>query len=266
MQGILFVSHGTIHPVIRRNMIDDFAGAINDRFEDSMVVTAFTSGDVRTFIRKRDGEKIRDIRASLLNMKAEGVTDAVVISTHVIENSGYISMREQVNSCAPIFHSIRIARPLLDSDKDAELFARAAYSAFSDEYKNSNIVFLLSGEKNCGNEILESLDVKLKKILGNNSYVVTIHGKNRIGSVLREMKKIKETCNNFQTDIKIIPLSFINKGTIGEEEEKKIAEYDNVIASIKDAGYSVDEISDGLGEFDEFQRLYMRHLYDSLRD
>lgn len=120
------VTQGSIHPVARRNVIDDFVGSISDRFEDAFVLCAFTSPEVRTFLRQRDGEKMRDIRASLLHMQMEGVTDVTVISTHVYENEGYLSMREQVSSCANIFKFIRVARPLLEDETDLDLFARAA--------------------------------------------------------------------------------------------------------------------------------------------
>ena len=256
-QGILVVTQGSIHPVARRNVIDDFVGSILDRFEDAFVLCAFTSPEVRTFLRQRDGEKMRDIRASLLHMQMEGVTDVTVISTHVYENEGYLSMREQVSSCANIFKSIRMARPLLEDETDLDLFARAAHSAFAEDKKDSALVFFLSGEKTRGNDIFESLENKMRTHLGQDVFVSTLRGRMRMHTVLKNINGSKAV---------LVPLSFLNKGQIGKMEEEDLDAHQASLTSMSEAGLDVDELCMGLGEYDEFQRLYLRHLMEAMRD
>ena len=39
----------------------------------------------------------------------------------------------------------------------------------------------------------------------------------------------------------------------------------SLVLRLEEEGYTVDSIFKGLAEYDDFQRLYMRHLYDVLR-
>lgn len=42
--------------------------------------------------------------------------------------------------------------------------------------------------------------------------------------------------------------------------------YQASLASMNEAGLDVDELCIGLGEYDEFQRLYLRHPMEAMRD
>lgn len=272
-QGILFVTSGTVHPAVRRNLIDDFQGAIEDRFPEALVFSSFTSSAVRTFLRKRDGEKIRDIRASLLRMQQEGVTDVAVISTHILEDSRYLDMREQVNSLAQLFSHVQIARPLLDSELDRELFARASVGAFSKRDSTHPLVFLTLGEKNLGNDMLEGLEQNLRATCGEDTYVTSLYGRRRMHAVLKELHRKQATEEGAEEGqsgekrvVTVMPLMFLNRGMAGEEEERWMETYREAENLLEDAGFSVEEPASGLGEYDEFQRLYLRHLLMALRE
>ena len=58
----------------------------------------------------------------------------------------------------------------------------------------------------------------------------------------------------------LVPLEFV----AGEEIENELSrEYAGLVARLEEDGYNVETVFKGLGEYDEFQRLYLRHIYSA---
>ncbi len=78
-QGFLIVNHGTLDNEVKDKTIGEFALSVGDRFEDAVVSFAYTDQDVRRKLREETGEKVRNLKAEILNMKENGVTDLAIV-------------------------------------------------------------------------------------------------------------------------------------------------------------------------------------------
>lgn len=254
-EGIIVVSHGTVNLEARQRTLDEFVLSIGDRFEDADITCAYTDSNVRKALREITGEKIQNVKAAMLSMKERGITDLTVVTTDIIEDENHISMREEVSSVAGLFTTVKISKPLIASLSDAEVTARAVYGAFKDLVGGDTIILVAEGAKNDGVEELNSFEKAIKGLMAQ-SHVATLKGEKRLYKVIRDLK----AAGNDGGRIVLVPLEFV----AGEEIENELSrEYAGLVARLEEDGYNVETVFKGLGEYDEFQRLYLRHIYSA---
>lgn len=267
-QGIIVVNHGTSDFEARHNTIEEFVLSIGDRFEDADIASAYTDGEVRKKLREISGEKIQNLKATVLSMKERGVTHLSVVTTDIIEDDTHKKIREEVSSLAGLFRDVKITKPLLSDVKDVGLVARAFYSAFNDTvgddhmvvvacddrtiYENQEMDFLM-GE--VFDKPLESLENSLREFI-KKSYVASVGGKRRLYKVIKEINAIED---GKRKRIVLIPFEFIAGTQVENEVSRKLPE---LIDRLKEEEYDVEVVFKGIGEYDAFQRLYLKHLYD----
>ena len=158
---------------------------------------------------------------------------------------------------AALFKDVYISAPLLYSEGDGELTARAMHGAFSDLVGDDILILIASGHKTDGAEEIAGFEQALQKHI-KNSYVATLHGERRLYKVIRDMKQ-----NGIEAGrVVFVPMEFM----AGEKVENEVSqEYTDLVQRLIDEGYTVETVFRGLAEYDEFQRIYMKHLYDSMR-
>ena len=256
-QGIIIVNHGTMDSEVRSRTLDDFAYSISDRIPEADVVCVYTNGEVRKGLRETSDEKPQNLKAAILSMKKRGVSSLVIISTDIHDGDDYRKLKEETVGLAALFSDVSISVPLLYADKDFEVTARAMHGAFSELVGDDVLILITTGHKTDGAEELRSFETSLKKHI-NNGYVATLHGEKKLYKVIKELKQ-----SGFEEGrVVFVPLEFM----AGEGIENEVSqEYTDLVQKLTDEGYKVESIFKGLAEYDEFQRLYMRHFYDSMR-
>ena len=269
-QGIIVVNHGTSDFEVRRNTIEELVLSIGDRYEDADIASAYTDGEVRRKLREISGEKIQNVKATILSMKERGVTHLSVITTDIIEDADHKRIREDVSALAGIFKDVRITKPLIADTKDSNLVARAFYSAFSDIVGDDHMVVIACDDRTVYEDQepdffmdevfdkpLESLENSLREFI-KNSYVASVSGKRKLYKVIKEINSIND---GNKKRIVLVPLEFIAGTDIENEVSRKLPE---LVDRLREEDYDVDVIFKGLGEYDAFQRLYLKHLYDEM--
>ncbi len=256
-QGFLIVNHGTLDNEVKDKTIGEFALSVGDRFEDAVVSFAYTDQDVRRKLREETGEKVRNLKAEILNMKENGVTDLAIVSTDIHDGEHYRRLKEETVGLAALFKTVSISVPLIYTDKDFELVARAMHGAFSEQVGDDILILVTAGHKTDGAEELLGFEKSLKKHV-KNGYVATLHGERRLYKVIKELKQSGIEAGR----IILVPMEFM----AGKSVENDVSqEYTCLVQRLKDEGYTVEEAFKGLAEYDEFQRIYLKHLYDSMR-
>ena len=254
-EGIIVVSHGTVNLEARQRTLDEFVLSIGDRFEEADIACAYTDGEVRKALREITGEKIQNVKAAMLSMKERGISDLTVVTTDIIEDESHIKLREEVSSVAGLFTNVKISKPLIASTSDAEITARAVYGAFKEMLGEDTIILVAEGTKNDGVEELNAFENAMKTLLPQ-SHVATLKGERRLYKVIKDLK----ASGNEGGRIVLVPLEFV----AGEEIENELSrEYAGLVARLEEDGYNVETVFKGLGEYDEFQRLYLRHIYSA---
>lgn len=254
-QGFLIVNHGTVDKDARVRTIDEFMLSIGDRFEEAEIACAYTDGEVRKKLREATGEKMQNVKAAMLSLKEKGVSHLSVVTTDIIDDYEHRRIREEVSTAAALFSEVKISRPLLYADMDFDLTARAAHGAFSSLVGGDALIVVTRGDKQLGDDELALFETALKKQI-ENSYVVSLQGQRRLYKAIKEMKNLEKIPER----VVLIPLEFI----AGESIENEISEkYNELSERLAEEGFLVERFFKGIGEIDEFQRLFLRHLYDA---
>ena len=256
-QGIIVVNHGTVDQDVRTRSIDDFVLSIGDRLEEADIVAVYTDGDIRKQLRENVGEKVQNLKAAILSMKERGVTDLVVVSTDVHDCDEYKQMKEETVGLAGLFRTVGISQPLLYSETDMNVSARAVKSAFGERVGEDMLILVMSGDKTDGVEELKLFEKSLQEHIPN-SHVATLHGENKLYRIIKKLK-----ADGIESGrVVLVPFEFM----AGENVENEVSrEYTVLAERLESEGYTVEQLFKGLAEYDEFQRLYMRHLYDAAR-
>ena len=256
-QGIIVVNHGTVDQDVRARSIDDFVLSIGDRLEEADIVSVYTDGDIRRRLRENVGEKVQNLKAAILSMKERGVTDLVVVSTNVHDCEEYKRLKDETVGLAGLFRTVGISQPLIYSETDMGVSARAVKSAFGEIVGEDILILVTTGDKADGEEELKVFEKSLQEHLPN-SHVATLHGENKLYRVIKKLK----TAGNESERVVLVPFEFI----AGENVENEVSrEYTVLAERLESEGYTVERLFKGLAEYDEFQRLYMRHLYNAAR-
>ena len=256
-QGVIVVNHGTADYDVRQRTIDDFVLSIGDRLETADIVSVYTNGEVRRQLRENTGEKFQNLKAAILSMKDRGITNLVVVSTDVHDGPEYRKLMDETVSLATLFQEVNISKPLIYSDEDYEVTARALHGAFSEMVGDDILILVTTGDKEYGVEELDGFEKSIQKHF-ENSHLATLHGERKLYKAIKKLQQAGITSGR----VVLVPLEFM----AGEKVENEVSQEYTVLAEcLEEEGYTVDKAFKGMAEYDAMQRLYMRHLYDAIR-
>ncbi|MCR5214228.1 MAG: sirohydrochlorin cobaltochelatase [Eubacterium sp.] len=268
-EGIIVVNHGTMNGQVHTRCIEELVLSIKDRLEEAEVIHVYTDGNIRKKLREETGVKVQNLKAAILGLKEKGVTHLTVLTTDVFEGQDYYQMKEETIGLAGLFSVTNIARPLLGDAEDYEITARAVKASFG-QLVGNDILLLLSGTSKSSDD--DSMDLKIKEFERDlrkhlpNSYVASLHGDRKPYKVIKEIKQQRQS-DNMNTDnnsnrIILVPFEYI----AGQGIENKVSEeYPGLVSRLKEEGFTVEGMYKGISEYEDFLRLYMRHLYAARR-
>ncbi|PHU39849.1 cobalt chelatase [Pseudobutyrivibrio ruminis] len=211
---ILVVSFGTSFNTSRVQDIGGIEKAIAEANPDWSVRRAFTSQIIINHIQARDDEKIDNVEQALDRAVANGVKNLVVQPTHLMHGAEYDDLVEAVEAYADNFDSVKIAEPLL-----GEVGADAAETNSDKETVAKAVVDQAVSETE-----YDSLDAAAEEGV---AFVFMGHGTSHTAKV---------TYSQMQTQMNDLGYDNVFIGTVEGEPEETACE--NVIAAVKDAGYT----------------------------
>ncbi len=211
---ILVVSFGTSFNTSRVQDIGGIEKAIAEVNPDWSVRRAFTSQIIINHIQARDDEKIDNVEQALDRAVANGVKNLVVQPTHLMHGAEYDDLVEAVEAYADKFDSVEIAEPLL-----GEVGADAAETNSDKETVAKAVVDQAVSETE-----YDSLDAAAEDGV---AFVFMGHGTSHTAKV---------TYSQMQTQMNDLGYDNVFIGTVEGEPEETSCE--NIIAAVKDAGYT----------------------------
>ena len=211
---ILVVSFGTSFNTSRVQDIGGIEKAIAEANPDWSVRRAFTSQIIINHIQARDDEKIDNVEQALDRAVANGVKNLVVQPTHLMHGAEYDDLVEAVEAYADNFDSVKIAEPLL-----GEVGADAAETNSDKETVAKAVVDQAVSETE-----YDSLDAAAEEGV---AFVFMGHGTSHTAKV---------TYSQMQTQMNDLGYDNVFIGTVEGEPEETSCE--NIIAAVKDAGYT----------------------------
>lgn len=248
---ILVVSFGTSYNDSRERTIGAVEREIARAFPDFAVKRAFTSQIIIDKLKARDGLEIANVDEAVQELVEQGCEVLVVLPTHVMNGIEYDEMVEHVMNYRSLFKSFTLGRAVLGAEEDfAEVIE--ILTEVTSEYhgENTSIVFMGHGTDHEANAIYARLDGDFKAA-GYVSYVVgTVEADPSLEDVIEEVKATGAK------KVVLIPLMIVagehaNNDMAGDGENSWKSRFHA-------AGYEVECVMKGLGEYEQIQRLFVR--------
>ena len=252
---LLVLSFGTSYNDSRVATIGAIEAAMEKAFPELSVRRGFTANIVIDHVKERDGEVIDDINEALDRAVKNGVQELYVQPTHLMSGIEYDEIVEKLAKYSDSM-TIKIGKPLCDSDKDKKIVMSAIVEATKqyDDGKTA-IVFMGHGTEHAAN----ALYANMQKLLTDNGYtnyfVGTVEAEPSVEDVIALVK-----AGGYERVI-LRPLMIVagdhahNDMADPEDEESW---YSQFVA----AGFAEDKVIpvlEGLGQLTAIQDLLVAH-------
>ncbi len=255
--AILVVSFGTSYNDSRDKTIGAVENAISDAYPDYDVRRAFTSQIIIDKLKERDGLEIDNVEEAFDRLAADGVKDVVVQPTHVMSGFEYDDLAAAADSYKDSFDTIVMGKPLLSSDKDYSAVADAL-TAETSQYNSDGtaIVFMGHGTEHEANEAYTKLQQEFTGKGQSNYFIGTVESTPTLEDTIAAVKA------GGYKKVVLEPLMVVagdhaNNDMAGDEDGSWKTEFEK-------AGFDVECVLSGMGEFPEIQTIYVNHVADAI--
>ena len=249
---ILAVSFGSSYNETREATIDATEAALQTAYPEYEVRRAFTSQIVIDILEEREKMEIDNVTEAMDRLVADGVKNVVVQPTHVIPGFEYDDVMKEISGYADKFDSMLVGTPLLTSDKDYDTMVAvlkeetAAYNT-----AGTAVVFMGHGTHHEANESYTRIEKRLHAAGLTNYFVGTVEGAPLVEDVLA-----KVDAGDYDKVV-LLPLMIVagdhaNNDMAGDEEDSWKTVFTN-------AGYEVECVLHGLGQYEGIQQMVVDH-------
>ena len=253
---ILVVSFGTSYNDSREATIGAIEKLAQESFPDYEVRRAFTSQTIIDKLKSRDGLEIDNVEQAMDRLVKDGVQDVVIQPTHVMNGKEYDQMTAAIAPYRDKFASFKVGVPLLTASKDYKELVEEIAAELPKTKDGEAIVFMGHGSDHYAESAYATMDYVFKDMGYKNVFVGTVEGYPDLETVMRHVADFGAT------KVTLLPLMIVagdhaNNDMAGDEEGSwKMA--------FKSAGYEVEPIIKGLGEYKGVQEHFVRHIQDAI--
>lgn len=249
---ILAVSFGTSYNDNRDLSIGAVEEALQTAFPDYEVRRAFTSQTIIDILAERDDLDIDNVTEAMDRLVADGVTDVVIQPTHVMAGYEYDDVMAEIASYEDQFDSFKVGVPLLSTDADADqLVAILAEETAEYNTEDTAIVFMGHGTEHDANAAYSALQQWFVDAGYDNYFIGTVEATPSLDDVLAQVQATDAT------KVVLLPLMIVagdhaNNDMAGDEDDSWKTTFTN-------AGYEVQCVLKGLGQYEGVQQMIVAH-------
>jgi sirohydrochlorin cobaltochelatase len=251
-KGIIITSFGTTHEDTRKKCIESVEDRIKERFEDFLVLRAFTSKVIMKILKNRDNIHIDTVSQALVKMAEAGIKDICIQPLLIIEGVEYEKiLREARNFLKDNDCNIKIGKPLLSSEEDYKDLISAL-----DLNKEEATVFMGHGTYHKSDVVYQKLEDLIRETGNETTFIGTVEGAKTIEDIVEKLK-----ADNIDKVI-LKPLMLV----AGDHAKNDMAsdEDDSWKSILESNGIQTTTLIEGLGENERVQDLFMAHLQDMM--
>ena len=248
-KAILAVSFGTSYPDTLRKTIAATEQALAEAFPDWEVRRAFTSGMIIRKLKERDGVVIENVHQAMHRLEEEGYTHVAVQSTHVMHGEEYEKMLSQLEPYR-MRMKISVGMPLLHSEEDYLSVAKALLNWLPTLDADEALVLMGHGTTHFANSAYAQMEHMLQAHC-DRVYLATVEGYPTLDSVERQLAKRPEIRRLMLAPFMLVAGDHARNDMSGDE--------DSWAEQLKQAGYTVRCILQGLGECSAIRELFVEH-------
>ncbi|MEL3908328.1 MAG: sirohydrochlorin cobaltochelatase [Treponemataceae bacterium] len=258
MPVLLCVSFGTSHNDNRDLSIGAVEKALRLAFPNYELRRAFTSQIIINKLKKRDNIIIDNVKEAMDKLVADGVKELIVQPTHVMSGFEYDDVVEEVSKYKDKFESCKLSSPLLANDKDFKCLVKVLISETkSYNNKDTAIVWMGHGTEHRANAVYEKMQETFFAAGYKNYFVGTVESHPNVEDVLARVKKISAK------KVVLLPLMIV----AGDHAKNDMAgdDEDSWKTIFKKAGYNVEPVLKGLGEYTGVQQMIVDHAKETVQ-
>ena len=253
-KAILAVSFGTSYPDTLRKTIAATEQALAEAFPDWEVRRAFTSGMIIRKLKERDGVEIENVNQAMHRLEGEGYTHVAVQSTHVMHGEEYEKMLSQLEPYR-MRMKISVGMPLLHSEEDYLSVAKALLNWLPTLDADEALVLMGHGTTHFANSAYAQMEHMLQAHC-DRVYLATVEGYPTLDSVERQLAKRPEIRRLMLAPFMLVAGDHARNDMSGDE--------DSWAEQLKQAGYTVRCILQGLGECSAIRELFVEHCRQAM--
>ncbi|MEG0942994.1 MAG: sirohydrochlorin cobaltochelatase [Angelakisella sp.] len=249
-KAILVVSFGTTFSETRQKNITAVEATVAAKFPGFQVYSAWTSSIIRRILAER-GEHIPDVTQAMDAMRTDGVTEVVILPTHLLYGEEYDKLCTQSEAQKHLFHGVRIAPPLLAGTDDMRTVLEAVTSELP-MATDESLVFMGHGTPHFCNTVYAALDYLAKAEGRPYVFVGTVEAFPDLNTVITAVKAA-----GYRKAV-LTPLMLV----AGDHAVNDMAslEPDSWKSCFEAAGIDCRTVVKGLGEYEKIRQLYAAHL------
>jgi sirohydrochlorin cobaltochelatase len=256
-KAILIVSFGTSLSEAR-HAIDALVEEARRAFPGEEIRLAYTSNTIRRKIAEEERLFIPSPPEALAKLQDEGFTHVYVQPTHIIPGKELDDIDRVVTALASIkgkygFEKIVLGQPLLAGDDDCADLAAALYRTYRDRIGDDRaVVFMGHGSPHGANAFYSQMQLALEKV-SDRFFLGTVEAFPSFDDMADRLGK------SGARRVTLVPLMIV----AGDHARNDMADADDPqswLSLLKEKGFRVQAVLDGLGENDEIRALFLRHL------
>lgn len=257
-KGLLAVSFGTSVNTTREKTIDAIEADLKEAFPDYTLYRAWTSKMIIKKLKERDDIRINTVAEAMEQMIADGITEVVVQPTHVLNGIENDQMTEEALAYQEHLGFLRFGAPLLTSEKDSCAVIKAVMEEFKDISKEEALVFMGHGTTHYANSIYAALDNKFRDMGYPNVFLGTVES----GPSMETLIKLVHAYG--AEHVTLAPFMVV-AGDHALNDMSGDAP-DSWRNRFEAAGFTVNCVLKGLGEYKGIRNLYIKHVQDVTQD
>ncbi|WP_343209165.1 sirohydrochlorin cobaltochelatase [Anaerolentibacter hominis] len=251
-KAVLVVSFGTSYQDTREKSIGAIEKEIAGAFEGCGFFRAYTSQMVINKLKSRDGLEVDNVTQAAEKIVKAGYSLLTVQPTHVMNGIEYDKMRAALKPYEGAFVRISYGKPLLTSTED---FRKAAKSLMEEipEQRDGNtaVVFMGHGTGHFANAAYCELEYMFRSLGYQNVFVGTVESFPGLSDVMSQV-------NNYGAR-KVVLYPFMVAAGDHARNDMAGEEEDSWKNQLIKAGYEVDCVIKGLGEYKAVRDLFVVH-------
>lgn len=250
--ALLVISFGSSYNETREATIGAIEKSMQQANPEYDVRRAFTSQTIIDILAKREKLEIDNVEQAMQRLADDKVKNVIIQPTHVMAGKEYDDIMAEVKKHTEKFESIKVGSPLLTDEADYDLLVKA----LAEETKQYNtedtaVVYMGHGTHHQANETYVKLQSKLFEAGYDNYFVGTVEAEPTLEDVMEMVK------NSGAKKVVLLPLMVVagdhaSNDMAGDEEGSWKTEFEK-------AGYQVECVLKGLGEYDGVQQMFVEH-------
>lgn len=250
-KALLVVSFGTSFAETRIKTIDQIEKNLAMAFPGYPMYRAWTSTMIIAKLLRRDGTKVPTVKEALEQMLAEGIREVLIQPTHLVNGIENEQMKRDVEDYGTAFDSISFGAPLLTSTEDQKLAIQAVMEEFADLKDSQALVLMGHGTTHYANSIYAAMDYMLKDMGYRNVFLGTVEAYPSLDNLIQKMGEFRPD-KIYLAPFMVVAGDHAIHDMSGEGE-------DSWRSRLEAAGFHVECIMKGLGEYPGIRKLYIQH-------